>query len=569
MGALFGLALLSKFNLAAIILPFEVALIWSLWRSMPSQASESRNNRQQQPTSIHTAPEMKSMKAKFMAWLKINGIIFITTFFLAGWWFIRNQMLYGEPTGFEAVTQLWGVRSPVESIGLAISELPYAWTTLWGRFGFGQIPLPEGIYDGLKVLVALSLIGVILGYHRASRRQRRALNILMLNIVLFFGVLFFYMLVSPAGPNGRFFFPALSSLALLIFFGLYHIILVLVGWIRRIRDQTSPPQVDSRAIGILGVVVNVGMFSLSLVSLIGYLAPAYSQPKTLKENVIVPNPVNIQFDSIVTLLGYETSMAEIQPGEPIDVDLYWEVTNKPPGNYLLFLHLQDEVDTIVAQRDTHPGLGNFPSSNWQVGSRFVESVRLYVPETAYVPSIAQLRVGLYAPDGYRLGIFEQSGSYIGDSFNLAAFTLESLDSKFPNFQNQNFNDEIVLRGYEYSKREIVVGETNTITLYWEALKKGVNDYMVQVRLVDDVGQVLAMSSNRPADGMSPTKNWKSGQQVIDRHELLIEPSTPPGRYAISIRLLDTENEQFQNIVGEDGHWIDSQLLLAELQIRSE
>jgi hypothetical protein len=82
------------------------------------------------------------------------------TLLLAGWWFVRNQMLYGELTGFQTMTALWGGRDPSQSFWLAVSEIPYAWTTLWGRFGFGQIPLPDGVYEGLRWLTRLALLGL-------------------------------------------------------------------------------------------------------------------------------------------------------------------------------------------------------------------------------------------------------------------------------------------------------------------------------------------------------------------------------------------------------------------------
>ena len=78
-------------------------------------------------------------------WLPVMLVTMVVAGMVAGWWFLRNQLLYGEPTGFQELTELWGVRNPLESLGLAVSELPYAWTTLWGRFGFGQIPLPENL----------------------------------------------------------------------------------------------------------------------------------------------------------------------------------------------------------------------------------------------------------------------------------------------------------------------------------------------------------------------------------------------------------------------------------------
>ena len=107
LGAVFGLALLSKFNLIATIILVEGAICWVAWR-----------------------------KKQWREWLAVNLLLVIAAVLIAGWWFVRNQVLYGEPTGFQQVTELWGFREPSESFGLALSELPYAFSTLWGRFGF-------------------------------------------------------------------------------------------------------------------------------------------------------------------------------------------------------------------------------------------------------------------------------------------------------------------------------------------------------------------------------------------------------------------------------------------------
>ena len=75
---------------------------------------------------------------------------------------------------------------------------------------------------------------------------------------------------------------------------------------------------------------------------------------------------------------------------------------------------------MIVQRDTHPGLGNAPARYWQTGERFVESVRIWLPETAYTPSTAQVSIGLYAPGSYRLGIMGEDGTGLGDSFPAGA-----------------------------------------------------------------------------------------------------------------------------------------------------
>jgi hypothetical protein len=141
LGALYGLALMSKFNLAAILVVIEAAVTWVAWR-----------------------------RGQWRQWIAVNLFIAGVAGLLSGWWFVRNQMLYGEPTGFEKLTELWGVRDPRDSFWLAVSELPYAWTSLWGRFGYGQIPLPSWMYAGLFGVLLLSLAGYALAGVKLSRR---------------------------------------------------------------------------------------------------------------------------------------------------------------------------------------------------------------------------------------------------------------------------------------------------------------------------------------------------------------------------------------------------------------
>ena len=149
------------------------------------------------------------------------------------------------------------------------------------------------------------------------------------------------------------------------------------------------------------------MAILTVVAIFGYLAAAFAEPEPFAADANIPNPTNAQFDSFAILRGYELDDTTLQPGGYLTIDLYWEVINQPPGNFLLFVHLIDEeTGTLIAQRDTHPGLGNFPSSQWQPGDRFVDSIRLHASETMYTPGTAVLSIGLYAPgeNSYRLGI---------------------------------------------------------------------------------------------------------------------------------------------------------------------
>ena len=562
LGLLFGVALLSKFNLAAVALLIETAVTWAAWR-----------------------------KKQWGLWLEANLLITAFTLLLAGWWFMRNQLLYGEPTGFQRLTELWGVRNPADSFGVAIFELPYTWTSLWGRFGYGQVPLPETIYLGLRWLVGLGLLGLIWRFWPFGRsfspssqpspsREKEQISLLRiggglgrgsvlplallaLNVLLFFGVVFNYLLVSPAGAMGRFFFPALPALALLTFYGLS-------AW----GDLLWP----GRGGKALAIAVNVGMAGLTAVALFGYLAAAYAHPDEFNVETAVPNPTNAQFDSFVVLRGYEVSSDSLQPGGVLTVDLYWEVLGQPPGNFLLFVHLIDEATgTLIAQRDTHPGLGNFPSSQWQPGDRFIESIRLHASETMYTPSSASLQIGLYAPGegGYRLGIADANGNFVGDALILDEIAIAEVDNwredeaTFPNLLNQNFFNDVRLVGYEYSARMVQPGEPLEVTLYWEALRDAPPDYLVEVSLCElpcpEWKPPLETAVSPPV--AAPTSSWQDGQLVTDSHILDLDFDLPPGSYGIHVALIDAVTKEPQNIIAEDGHYIDDRLLLSDVRVQ--
>lgn len=545
-GFLYGIALLSKFNLAAIIVVIEAAVTWVAWQ-----------------------------RKQWRQWLAVNILIVIVAAILAGWWFARNQILYGEPTGFERLTELWGVRDPRESFLLAISELPYAWTSLWGRFGYGQIPLPNTVYAGLFIVTILAAAGYIYAAIRSRTTRKKssldprynpivpALTLLALNVAVFFAVLFNYLLVSPAGPMGRFFFPALPSLAILMFYGLS-----LWGWGGRSTGDDRQVKDSSWLVW----TVNLGMVALSLIALLGYLAPAYAHPPTWVADRSLPNPVDIRFDTLASLRGYAVKQDAVRAGEAIDIELYWEVTAQPPGDYLLFVHLIDnETGALIAQRDTHPGQGNFPSSQWRSGDRFVERLSIFVPETAYVPAAAQLKVGLYAPEAYRLGITDSAtGEGLGDAFTLGNLSIEPAapDSAItlPNPGRYNFENRISLLGYEFNQRVLDPDSLLELTIFAEAAQTEPGDYEFQVRILDEDGNLVTEHQSRPAGGRRPTTTWRAEDVVAETISLPLNTTSPGQVLTVEVALVDAVTGRRLNLVHPDGRWIDDVLRLSPVVI---
>jgi hypothetical protein len=307
------------------------------------------------------------------------------------------------------------------------------------------------------------------------------------------------------------------------------------------------------------------MLVLSLIALFGYLAPAYARPPSFAVGDQPPNPVDIQFDSLVKLRGYAVDRDTARPGEPIGIELYWEVTGQPPGDYLLFVHLIDgETGALVAQRDTHPGLGNFPSGQWRPGDRFVERFSLYLPETAYAPGETTLNIGLYAPGAYRLGVADApTGRGLGDSFSIGRIAIQPAAPEgvehLPNPGSYYFEDRIRLLGYQYDRRSLGPGDPLTVTLFWEALREAPGAYDVQVRLLDEAGNV-AFAAQRPLPALT-----RDGP-TADTHIIPADPARPPGSYTVQVSLEDPAAERRLQLVTDDGRWIDDKLRLSAVRL---
>lgn len=222
---------------------------------------------------------------------------------------------------------------------------------------------------------------------------------------------------------------------------------------------------------------------------------------------------------------------------------------------------------MVSQRDTHPGLGNFPSDQWRPGDRFIESISMSIPETAYTNSLAGLSVGLYAPGAYRLGIIATDGTGLGDDLPLTTLEILPASTAYPNPQAQNFNDELLLVGYEYSSRQLMVGESLAVDLYWMTLQpQPAGNWLVQLQLMNSAGAAVT-SVVEPIQGNETAVTWQTGQLLKGRHHLPLNPGLPAGVYTVELSLLDAAIKEAQNIVADDGHWIDNRLPLAGVSIR--
>ena len=103
-------------------------------------------------------------------------------------------------------------------------------------------------------------------------------------------------------------------------------------------------------------------------------------------------------DDEVQLIAYQIDEPSVQPGEKLDVKLYWYVQKAPVDDRKVFIHLNLPDDSgRVAQNDQAPLLGYYPTTQWEAGQIFADEYRVEIPpETP--PGRYVVTAGMYHPD---------------------------------------------------------------------------------------------------------------------------------------------------------------------------
>jgi hypothetical protein len=526
----FALALMAKFNLAFALPLVELALLIAVW-PRAGRASDWRG------------------------FIKANLFIVLFVALIAGWWFVRNTQLYGEPTGVQRMNELWGGRNPAESFGLAVSEIPYAWSSFWGRFGYGQIPLPDAIYTGALIVSLMGLAGLIVAFARKQfdRIQIKQLILVIFSALLFAAALFGYMMSSTAGPMGRFYFPGLSAFGLLL----------AVSWttLFTLRNTRFSLLVSRYAIP-------VASFALALIAFFGYFVPAYAAPQKM-DAASIAQPLTVTFDGKIELLGAEVDRTAAQPGDPIKVTLTWRARQPIERSYVEFVHLIDEQGIIVAQRDTWPGRGMYPTTLWQPDEVIADSMYLHIPAGAYAPNAATLQVGLYEQDGPRLGALDALGQTVADNAaSIGSLKIDPRPGEYPNSMQVDFGQQVELLGYEMSPRSILPGEAITVTLVWRATAPFAEDYSVFLNALRPTQRISAQDTSKPLRDTFSTKNWPVGHVITDVRVLQFPPTAKPGELDVEVGWFLPKVGRL-NVLAEDGHEVDTRQLLSKIRVREK
>jgi mannosyltransferase len=142
----------------------------------------------------------------------------------------------------------------------------------------------------------------------------------------------------------------------------------------------------------------------------------YAVPAKLSNDPEVKS--GARFGKHIALEGYTLSTSQVQPGDIVQLDLFWRTDAPLSERYKVFVHVLDQNGKIIAQADREPGGGQRPTTNWETNEQVIDRYGVLIPEDT-PPGVYKVEVGLYDFAGARLPL--NNG---GDSLGLIPIVVQ-------------------------------------------------------------------------------------------------------------------------------------------------
>jgi 4-amino-4-deoxy-L-arabinose transferase-like glycosyltransferase len=449
----------------------------------------------------------------------VIGLIWLV---IAGWWFVRNWVLYGDPTGVSVMSQMMSPRSI--SLWQALGEYGGFWMSYIAIFGQFTVHADQAVYVIFAVLLVAAVLGLLLGAGRwITNPQREAqrwavlsLLVLALHVVFTLVSIVRWTMMTPAS-QGRLLFPAITCVSVLMALGLQQLV-------RPIRNATP----------LVAAFSGGAMFLLAIVAPFKYILPAYAPP-LVSQLPTGMTPATQRLGDLAELVGYSMAPSEVRPGEKVNVSVVLRALSATKENFLLVVKLYGRDNVELARFDTYPGNGLLPTSQWRAGMLLRDDVEFIVPPEAPAPAVLHVQFELYnRGSGNVLRSVDANGQTGAPLF--AGGTLVPRPSMPPATRLATAGDIGAL--VSYTRTQALPGQPMSVTLTWHTLRPAGIDYKVFVHLVDQAGSLRAQNDDLPDGGNMNTTRWVEGVSFDDMHVLNLPADLPKGRYRLEMGLYD-------------------------------
>jgi hypothetical protein len=359
LGLALGAALLSKQSHVALLPPALLALFLASFypgalkqegappedrrqkavpnaqRPTPNTQHPTPNTQHPTPNTQHPTPNAPPPARLFFATGAITAAAILG---LAGWWFIRNTVIYGDPMAYKAFTwyfadtTLWC--SPLDARGaptapdfchngfsftqyLQKKVFPTTFASFWGAFGhmdpkepekwfLGAYRLPgyawgypprSWAYEGLFWATVASCLGGLLYGVRArlapkAPAEGAPVEPPVASVLALYGLFVFATFLrfntEYFQAQGRYLFPAMACIGLGLAGGWLEWARFVAGLLFRRRAPEVTAAISRKWECGLAWLITAAMLALSVYALFGVVTPAFHPPPTTSASSLVP-----------------------------------------------------------------------------------------------------------------------------------------------------------------------------------------------------------------------------------------------------------------------------------------
>jgi hypothetical protein len=487
---------------------------------------------------------------------------------IAGWWYGRNILLYGDLFGISHLLSNNGLRTEALSWGGLWGELRGLRYSFWGLFGWFNLLLPNWIYSVLDGVTLVALLGLVARPLLPVNPQNRSKDFSLSQVVktevftpksatpirliallwtLLSALLLAYWISQATGSQGRLLFPAIGVIIYLLVDGLQ-------GWAQFLPSRLQP---------LLWLGPPLLLLGSSFFALLVLFPSAYAAPTAL---ATLPADIarigmhyrgSTQPTDEIRLLGLAVPTARYRPGERVPVTLYLQTDQPIQEDYQLFIQLLNEAGREVGNLTSHPGWGRNPTSLWQPGAIYADRYPVLIdqPIDNRSPLLAKVYVGFVNPATEQSGrfpikAFDRDGNEVSEPFlgNVAISPLtqpavaELAQAETETFAiGTQFGTVIQLSALTLPLApDLARSEPFTVTLVWDVIGQPATDYTAFVHFIDGVGERATGFDQAPALRF-PTRYWRSGDRIVS-HFAVPMPATPSANgldgYAVWVGLYE-------------------------------
>ena len=271
------------------------------------------------------------------------------------------------------------------------------------------------------------------------------------------------------------------------------------------------------------------------------------------------------FDDKIRLAAYTMDPRAAAPGDPLLITLYLQSLAPMERNYNVLLRLLAPDGREVWRDEGWPW--GAPTRDWPVREIRPDGHQLVVPK-GMEPGLYKFVLSFYDPatlDPLPLTAVQSNQPVTGSERDVALLRVGAA----PMVENAldppwHFGDSIALAGGSLPA-QAARGDTLSLRLQWEALRRSATDYTVFVHVVGPDGQVAVQQDRPPVDGFAPTHLWIKGQRIADDHSLALPADLPAGEYEVRVGLYTQEQGRLP--VARDGEVTGDYVSLGTFAVR--